>query len=351
MMHIGTKIKELRKKNDMTQEKLAEYLNVSFQAISKWETGVAAPDLSLIVPITRLFKVSADELLGISEAVTDARRTELHEMWDATYESGDTVERLKIAQTAVSEYPGDCKFIWMLAEAEFYYANHNTEYGSAEFKEYYEKAVCHYQAILEDTNNAEYRNDALYGLVMTLPHIGRNDEAVEYAKQHPNGDELLLWCLQGEEKEIQRQKLIERKLYDLLSYLEFGQADLPSIQAAEKIIKTICDDGNYLYLNSKLFFNSYLQACCLVRDGKYEDAISKMRECYSYAIETDKVIMLGKKTPLKYTCHILSKLTFDGKEYTVSGTSTNLEDFRELLRRDRLAPLREREDYKELLEL
>ena len=197
MMHIGSKIKELRKKNDMTQEKLAEYLNVSFQAISKWETGVAAPDLSLIVPLTRLFKVSADELLGISEAVTDARRTELHEMWDATYESGDTVERLKIAQTAVSEYPGDCKFIWMLAESEFYYANHNTEYGSAEFKEYYEKAVCHYQAILEDTNNAEYRNDALYGLVMTLPHIGRNDEAVEYAKQHSNGDELLLWCLQG----------------------------------------------------------------------------------------------------------------------------------------------------------
>ena len=119
----------------------------------------------------------------------------------------------------------------------------------------------------------------------------------------------------------------------------------------EKIIKTICDDGNYLYLNSILFFNSYLQACCLVRDGKYEDAISKMRECYSYAIETDKVIMLGKKTPLKYTCHILSKLTFDGKEYTVSGTSTNLEDFRELLRRDRLATLRDREDYKELLEL
>ena len=71
LMNIGLKIKELRKKNDMTQEKLAEYLNVSFQAISKWETGVAAPDLSLIVPLARLFKVSADELLGISEAVAD----------------------------------------------------------------------------------------------------------------------------------------------------------------------------------------------------------------------------------------------------------------------------------------
>lgn len=39
MAHIGIKIKELRKKKDMTQEKLAEYLHVSFQAVSKWETG------------------------------------------------------------------------------------------------------------------------------------------------------------------------------------------------------------------------------------------------------------------------------------------------------------------------
>ena len=41
MNHIGRRIKDLRKKKDMTQERLAEYLNVSFQAVSKWETGVS----------------------------------------------------------------------------------------------------------------------------------------------------------------------------------------------------------------------------------------------------------------------------------------------------------------------
>lgn len=73
-MNIGQKIKELRKKTDLTQEKLADYLGVSYQAVSKWETGVTCPDISLICPLTKLLHVSADELLGLTLSEQDARR-------------------------------------------------------------------------------------------------------------------------------------------------------------------------------------------------------------------------------------------------------------------------------------
>ena len=351
MMYIGTKIKELRKKNDMTQEQLADYLNVSFQAVSKWETGVAIPDLALIAPLTRLFKISADELLGISQTLTDARREELHKMWDETYESGDTAIRLKIAQTAVREYPGDINFIYMLAESEFFYANHNLDYSSKEFMEYYEKAVKHYQMVLEDPIDNGLKNDALFGLVMTLPNLERNEEAINYAKQHPNGEDLLLYCLSGEEKEIQRQKLIQRDLYKLLSHLEYGQNDYLSIKAAEKIAKIIVDDGNYLYMNEWLSFNSYLQAVCLVREGNYDMAIEMMQKCYEYSLAADKTLEDAKDNPLNYTCHILSKLSFNIDDYHVSGTESNVDNFREWLRGERLSPLFDREDYRELLKL
>lgn len=79
-MTIGERIKELRKKNDMTQEKLADYFGVSYQAVSKWENDITCPDISMILPLTRLLHVTADKLLGIDEAESDKRKAELDEL-------------------------------------------------------------------------------------------------------------------------------------------------------------------------------------------------------------------------------------------------------------------------------
>ena len=62
-MTIAEKIKKLRKDNNMTQEDLAEKLNVSRQTISKWETDVVIPDADNIVSICKLFNITTDELL------------------------------------------------------------------------------------------------------------------------------------------------------------------------------------------------------------------------------------------------------------------------------------------------
>ena len=62
-MEIGNKINQLRKLSGMTQEQLAEKLNVSRQTISKWESDSTSPDLESIVKISRIFHVSLDDLL------------------------------------------------------------------------------------------------------------------------------------------------------------------------------------------------------------------------------------------------------------------------------------------------
>jgi transcriptional regulator with XRE-family HTH domain len=59
---IGTNIKKLRDERAVTQLQLADAVNVSFQAVSKWENGAAAPDISLLPAIAEFFDVKIDDL-------------------------------------------------------------------------------------------------------------------------------------------------------------------------------------------------------------------------------------------------------------------------------------------------
>lgn len=62
-MKIGEKIYSLRKEHNLSQEDLANELNVSRQTVSKWETGESCPDFDKIVPLCEIFGISTEELL------------------------------------------------------------------------------------------------------------------------------------------------------------------------------------------------------------------------------------------------------------------------------------------------
>ena len=63
MLSIGLKIQEYRVKNRLSQEVLAEKLGVSRQSVSKWELGQTLPEVDKIIAMSKLFSVTADELL------------------------------------------------------------------------------------------------------------------------------------------------------------------------------------------------------------------------------------------------------------------------------------------------
>ena len=64
MTDFGEFLYGLRKEKGLTQAELAEALGVTNKAVSKWETGEAMPETSLLIPISRIFGVSVDELLN-----------------------------------------------------------------------------------------------------------------------------------------------------------------------------------------------------------------------------------------------------------------------------------------------
>ena len=79
-MIISEKITMLRKKNDWSQEQLAEQLSVSRQSVSKWESGAAIPGMDLLVKMSELFGVSVDYLVK-------------DEMEEIAYTGEETIER------------------------------------------------------------------------------------------------------------------------------------------------------------------------------------------------------------------------------------------------------------------
>lgn len=70
-MEIGDKIKSLRKAKKLTQEQLAEYLHVSSQAVSKWETGASTPDVDTLPKLAVFFGVTMDELFDFDRRKID----------------------------------------------------------------------------------------------------------------------------------------------------------------------------------------------------------------------------------------------------------------------------------------
>ena len=64
--HLAENIRKYRKDRGMTQEDLAEKLNLTLGTISKWERGSSEPELSYLMQLAQIFHISLDALIGFS---------------------------------------------------------------------------------------------------------------------------------------------------------------------------------------------------------------------------------------------------------------------------------------------
>lgn len=180
MNHIGQRIKDLRKKNDLTQEKLADFLGVTHKAVSKWECGVTVPDLALIVPLARVLHVTTDELLGMSDDGQDA----LREKYDKGMEKYRDCQLSQLnyawARAALMDYPDDDRYMEWLAFAEYQLALEESkkENGSLDFiTEMTDNALRRYETVMEHTTDSDLQRRAALGKAIVLRFLERTDEA------------------------------------------------------------------------------------------------------------------------------------------------------------------------------
>ncbi len=374
MNNIGQRIKELRKKNDLTQETLADFLGITYKAVSKWECGMTVPDISLIMPLSRILHVTADELLGGKTEEADLRRAELDERCENNWKY-DQQEMYELALQAVKEYPGDYKYLMWLASMEYYMA-YEDQYKEDPTKPYspemIERSIKHSNMVIEGCTDFRLREKAIWNAMICCQYSDQQDKAMEYAKMFPDRkpitrDRAMEVCLKGEELIVQRQAISYSALGDfcmsLMEVYRFAEQKEPHVMAAldteEAVIKTVFTDGNYLNFHWHLYcvYEKRTQLEC--RAGMYDKAIEYLKIMLDYGKRYREI--LESSVPHTCTCGIFDRLNFTfvngGNSLpTVRSGSMDLQKpFMELVREELMteevyAPLREREDFRMLLE-
>lgn len=106
LLKMGEKIKTLRKEKNISQEVLAQYLGVTFQAVSKWENGIALPDVTMIPAIALFFGVSTDQLFDIHLLEIEQQISEICDR-AVKHRDSDPAKGEQILRDGLRKFPGN----------------------------------------------------------------------------------------------------------------------------------------------------------------------------------------------------------------------------------------------------
>ena len=101
MRTLGNRIAELRRAKNITQDEMAEKLNVTAQAVSKWENDISCPDIMLLPKIAQMLSVTVDELLSDQpkksvELVPEEKRKSIDDLVLRIYVNSKDGDRVKV---------------------------------------------------------------------------------------------------------------------------------------------------------------------------------------------------------------------------------------------------------------
>ncbi|MCL2517204.1 MAG: helix-turn-helix domain-containing protein [Oscillospiraceae bacterium] len=197
-LDIGGNLRRLRNKRDITQEELANYIGVSFQAVSKWERGEGYPDITFILPLASYFGVSTDELLGMKSEKEEKEINEIMEranlfVKDIHFFTDENrhlfSERINILAEGYKKFPNNFKLMVQYAMSlQYDYRIDETDFLKLQkrsFEANGDEIEQISRRVLQECTDTELRHSASVFLIRVYAYRGERDKAIGICNTFP----------------------------------------------------------------------------------------------------------------------------------------------------------------------
>lgn len=336
---IGTTIKNLRRQRDITQEQLAEYLGVTSRAVSQWECGRTAPDITQLPLLANIFEVSADVLLGIDVDAKEKRIAAVIEEAHALAAKGYNKEASALLRPKLQEYPNSFRLMEVLIDSLF---NERLELESDAKKEMTLEIINLGEKILEACTDDEIRYTTVQTLCIIYPEMGETDKALALVKKMPghycDRDSLMRLIYTSAGMSEKRFEHIRGELHNAIALLQtclcynnapFRDGSFPytleeRILLKEKwfaIMDILFEDKNYGFYSCWLSGTHQAQAWTLAKLGRFGEAMEHLQTAAGFAVEHDTRFHPEDGA---YTCLLLRDQKY-GAPYYGGSKNTSME--------------------------
>lgn len=359
-IYFGENLKNLRKQKNLTQERLAEFLGVSFQTVSKWERGDTYPDITMLPEIASFFKVSVDEILGVNRAKDEEEIIKELEAYDNLTDKKiktETINRLK------EKFPNDFRILIRYLGCLVHFSVDETSVDS-EIKAIYNNIqenctddrirIKAKRAIIEHYRNLyEINKDRLYmekcqEIINEMPDMRDSREMFSfYPEDSAEKDENIM-------NTLEEQFLLLNTVYS--HYFHYNgffynrnfsdEWVLSAFQKELDFLNFVYDDGNYGKMWRTVMYNYGHLGVRYAKLGEKEKAIESFRKMCSLAIEFDSMD----------TVTTMHSVMFEGKKFDknrLGSTYVAKSQMKHLLLNKYPLPdeFRASDDFKELIEM
>lgn len=254
---IGEVIHRLRKEKGITQDQLASFIGVSTAAVSKWESGISYPDITLLPLLATFFNITIDKLLNFKIELSEKEVMELFSECEKLFSAGELSNAISKSKNYVIKYPHS---YYLKLRIGFLFNMYSWKSVSEEEgMKMIGYAIELFEDVSKNCPNIELSEQALFQLGALYPTIGEEDKAIEclnkIRKSHLDPNMILssIYIEKGELKKA--REILQSNLYKCIHDISLACLGLANSYMKEDKDLTIIEKYHNLSINIKKVFS------------------------------------------------------------------------------------------------